>query len=94
MESVSLSALGGASISGGAIILFVNYLVADDGTVLHLSSAALGFVAGYSTDFLFNTIERVVAAIFPKTDSDPKAQPQRSGSPTARPSCCRCRTIT
>src|SRR5258705_11987020 len=35
------------------------YLVADDGTVLHLSSAALGFVAGYSTDFLFNTIERV-----------------------------------
>ena len=66
------------AISGGAIILFVNYLVADDGTVLHLSSAALGFVAGYSTDFLFNTIERVVAAIFPKTDSDPKAQPQRS----------------
>jgi len=65
------------AISGGAIILFVNYLVDEDGTVLHLSSAALGFVAGYSTDFLFNTIERVVAAIFPKTDSDPKAQPQK-----------------
>jgi hypothetical protein len=65
------------AISGGAIILFVNYLVDEDGTTLHLSSAALGFVAGYSTDFLFNTIERVVAAIFPKTDSDPKAQPQR-----------------
>jgi hypothetical protein len=66
------------AISGGAIILFVNYLVDDGGTVLHLSSAALGFVAGYSTDFLFNTIERVVAAIFPKTDSDPKVQPQRT----------------
>jgi len=66
------------AISGGAIILFVNYLVDDGGTVLHLSSAALGFVAGYSTDFLFNTIERIVAAIFPKTDSDPKVQPQRT----------------
>jgi hypothetical protein len=64
------------AISGGAIILFVDYLVNDDdGTVLHLSSAAFGFIAGYSTDFLFNTIERVVAAIFPKTDSDPNASP-------------------
>jgi hypothetical protein len=63
----------------------VNYLVDDDGTVLHLSSAALGFVAGYSTDFLFNTIERVVAAIFPKTDSDPKAQPQRGQRSGKRP---------
>lgn len=72
------------AISGGAIILFVNYLVGEDGTVLHLSSAALGFVAGYSTDFLFNTIERVVAAIFPKTDSDPKAQPQRGQRPPGK----------
>jgi hypothetical protein len=72
------------AISGGAIILFVNYLVDDDGTVLHLSSAALGFVAGYSTDFLFNTIERVVAAIFPKIDSDPKAQPQRGQRPPGK----------
>jgi hypothetical protein len=72
------------AISGGAIILFVNYLVDDGGTVLHLSSAALGFVAGYSTDFLFNAIERVVAAVFPKTDSDPKAQLQRTQKGPAR----------
>jgi hypothetical protein len=66
------------AISGGAIILFVDYLVNDDdGTVLHLSSAAFGFIAGYSTDFLFNTIERIVAAIFPKTDSDPNANPPK-----------------
>lgn len=66
------------AISGGAIILFVDYLVDDDsGTVLHLSSAALGFIAGYSTDFLFNTVERIVAAIFPKTDTDPNARPPR-----------------
>jgi len=65
------------AISGGAIILFVDYLVdGDSGDTLHLSSAALGFVAGYSTDFLFNTIERIVAAIFPKdnTDLNPKLQ--------------------
>jgi hypothetical protein len=74
------------AISGGAIILFVNYLVDDgSGTVLHLSSAALGFVAGYSTDFLFNTIERVIAAIFPKTDSDPKVQSARSAARTPLP---------
>jgi len=72
------------AISGGAIILFVNYLADDGGTVLHLSSAALGFVAGYSTDFLFNTIERIVAAIFPKTDSDPKVQPQRTQRDVAK----------
>jgi hypothetical protein len=71
------------AISGGAIILFVNYLVDDgSGSVLHLSSAALGFVAGYSTDFLFNTIERVIAAIFPKTDNDPKVQLARSATKT------------
>jgi len=55
------------AISGGAIILFTEYLTsADDGSAAHLGSAALGFVAGYSGDLLFNTIERIVNAIFPK----------------------------
>ena len=54
------------SISGGAIILFVTNLTNDDGSSINLGAAALGFVAGYSTDFLFNTIERIVTAIFPK----------------------------
>jgi hypothetical protein len=58
--------IGLGAISGGAIILFVNNLVNDDGSSINLGSAALGFVAGYSTDFLFNTIERIVTAIFPK----------------------------
>jgi len=73
------------AISGGAIILFVNYLVDDGGTTLHLSSAALGFVAGYSTDFLFNTIERIVAAVFPKTDVDPNAQQRTKKSEAMMP---------
>ena len=56
------------AISGGGIILFTEYLTsADDGSVAHLGAAALGFVAGYSGDLLFNLVERVVNAIFPKT---------------------------
>ena len=56
------------AISGGGIILFTEYLTsADDGSVAHLGAAALGFVAGYSGDLLFNLVERVVTAIFPKS---------------------------
>ena len=58
------------TIAGGAIILFVNQVVGEDGAVVQLSSAALGFLAGYSTDFLFSTIERVIAAILPKVGLD------------------------
>ena len=56
------------AVSGGAIILFVEYLSksADDGSTAHVGSTALGFIAGYSGDFLFNTVERIVNAIFPK----------------------------
>lgn len=53
-------------VGGGAVVLFVAQVTADDGSVIQLSSAALGFLAGYSTDFLFNTIERVIAALLPK----------------------------
>ncbi len=58
--------IGLGAISGGAIILFVNNLDNEDGSSINLGAAALGFVAGYSTDLLFNTIERIVTAIFPK----------------------------
>jgi len=54
------------TISGGAILLFVNQITTEEGSVIQLSSAALGFLAGYSTDFLFNTIEQVIGAILAK----------------------------
>ncbi len=54
------------TIAGGAIILFINQVVGEEGAVIQLSSAALGFLAGYSTDFLFTTIERIIAALLPK----------------------------
>ena len=54
------------TVSGGAIILFVNSVTDTGGSTITLSSAALGFIGGYSTDFLFNAIERVVGALLPK----------------------------
>jgi hypothetical protein len=51
------------------------------GSAPELSGA--GLRRGLQHDFLFNAIERVVAAVFPKTDSDPKAQPQRVQKPKA-----------
>jgi len=57
-------------IAGGAILLFVDRLTNDEGQIIQLSSAALGFLAGYNTDFLFKAIERVIAAILPKVGVD------------------------
>jgi hypothetical protein len=54
------------AVSGSAILLFVNQITNEKGDVVRLGSAALGFLAGYSTDFLFNTIERIIGAILPK----------------------------
>ena len=54
------------AIAGGAIIMFTNNLVGDDGTVIQLGSAALGFLAGYNTDLLFTAMERVIGALLPK----------------------------
>jgi hypothetical protein len=49
-------------------MLFTKYLIGEEGGTLELGAAALGFIAGYSTDFLFNTIERIVSAVFPKVN--------------------------
>jgi hypothetical protein len=54
------------SIAGGAIILFYSQVAGEGGELIQLSSAALGFLAGYSTDFLYSTIERIIAALLPK----------------------------
>jgi hypothetical protein len=53
-------------IAGGSIILFANNIAGDDGTVIQLGSAALGFLAGYNTDLLFSAIERISNALLPK----------------------------
>ena len=57
-------------IGGGAVVLFVDSVTDESGDVIELSTAALGFLAGYSTDFLFQTIERVIAAVLPRVGLD------------------------
>lgn len=58
------------SIAGGAIVMFVDQIVGEQGKVVALSAAALGFLAGYNTDLLFTTLERITAAILPKVGID------------------------
>ncbi len=53
-------------VSGGVIILFID----PDQTTIKISAVALAFLAGYNSDFLFTTIERVSAAIFPKVPAE------------------------
>jgi len=53
-------------VSGGVITLFVSEVGGNGDEVVRLSAAALGFLAGYNTDFLFQTLERVAQALFPK----------------------------
>lgn len=57
-------------IAGGAVKLFVTEVATDDGQVAELSGAALAFIAGYNSEFLFSAIERITAAILPKVGVD------------------------
>ncbi len=59
-------------VSGGTATLFATNVVDADGQVLKLSQVAIGFLAGYSTDFLFKTIERLLEALFPRTNPPAK----------------------
>jgi hypothetical protein len=58
------------AIAAGAIIMFTNNIAGDDGSVIQLSSAALGFLASYNTDLLFTAMERVINALLPKIGLD------------------------
>jgi hypothetical protein len=60
-------------VSGGTATMFATNVVDADGQVLRLSQAAIGFLAGYSTDFLFKTIERLLEALFPRTNPPAKS---------------------
>ena len=73
------------AVSGGMIVLFVAQTAGDGSQlgnthVIHFSAAALGFIAGYNTDFLFSAIERMVAAVLPRVGIDSM---QRATTPIA-----------
>ncbi len=74
--------LGG--VSGAAILMFTEAMLTGDGAV-KISASALAFIAGYSNDFLFSFIERVIGALMPKaatTSGPPKQEttPQETAS--------------
>ncbi|MBI3773932.1 MAG: hypothetical protein HY272_14700 [Gammaproteobacteria bacterium] len=54
------------TLSGGMVVLFVNQLPGAENTTIKISEGALGFLAGYSIEFLFQTLDRILAAILPK----------------------------
>ncbi len=68
LEHINRVVLG--TMSGGTIVLLVGQLDAGGGTIIEVSTAALGFLAGYSVEFLFETLDRVIRAILPKVGLD------------------------
>ncbi len=67
-------------VSGGTITLLVSQAETDGGKVITLSASALGFLAGYNTDFLFSAIERITGALLPKISAE-SIQKQKSAMP-------------
>ena len=66
------------SLSGGVIVFFVSAdLLQSPGSVFNVGGAALGFIAGFSTDFLFDTIDRVINAILPRVGASSRDLPDR-----------------
>jgi len=53
--------------SGGIVMFFVHEIGVGEGDeIIQLSAPVLAIIAGYNTDFIFQAIERMVAAIIPK----------------------------
>ena len=55
-------------VSGGVVTLFVTQFGKDGDGAVRLAAAALGFLTGYNTDYIFSSLERLIAALLPKGD--------------------------
>ena len=62
-------------VAGGTILLFMTEGGSLLGAETSLSAAALAFLAGYSTDFLYTALERIAEAVLPKDTGTPKQGP-------------------
>lgn len=69
------------TLSGGVIVLFFRSDMQPAG--VELAQAALGFLAGYSIDFLFDTLDRIITAFLPKTRVIKTTTQQHKETPTA-----------
>lgn len=74
------------TIAGGTIIMLMDKTVGDEESTVPLSAAALGFIAGYSTDFLFNKIQQIISVLLPKGDGDSEGSSSGNGSLPKAPS--------
>lgn len=60
------------SLSGGVIVLFVTDLPGQAKASVTVTQAALGFLAGYSIEMLFEVIDRLIKAILPRVGRSTK----------------------
>ncbi|NOY71951.1 MAG: hypothetical protein GXP14_06185 [Gammaproteobacteria bacterium] len=58
------------ALSGGLIVMFINQMPDSGGTIVKISEGVLGFLAGYSIEFLFNTLDRILTAILPSSNKE------------------------
>jgi len=72
------------TLSGGAIVMFITTGAGADST-LQLTAAAAGFLAGYSVDFLFAILDRILSTMAPQ-DVEQVAPKQVLAGATAQPS--------
>lgn len=55
------------AVSGGVIVILLQdaFVIGNPDEGVPISAAALGFIAGYSIEFLYQVIDRIIAAIIP-----------------------------
>jgi fluoride ion exporter CrcB/FEX len=75
------------TIAGGVVAMFVAADQNLESLAAKVSAGALGFLAGYSTDSLFSTIERILSALLPKVTVEAERPGRgRSVPPNSTPS--------
>jgi hypothetical protein len=70
------------SLAGGLVVKLFGQSFNEMQTY---SAAAIGFLAGYSTEFFYQFLDRVIRAMFPKDSSSPiSARPIAPPTPSRR----------
>jgi hypothetical protein len=58
------------TLSGGMVVMFIHQTPGVETSTVLVSEGALGFLAGYSIEFLFQTLDRLITALLPKGSSE------------------------
>lgn len=67
------------ALSGGLIVMFVNQIPeSGNSSAIQISEGALGFLAGYSIEFLFSTLDRILNALLPNRSESTTRPTQNS----------------